>query len=148
MVSRLWTRISDSDCMKSRLKNDIKFRRISSGSVEPVFVSKTRVPEQPSSASSSYPYPARDTWNGRRSFFKCRCTKYGNKRVSGVWSGRCWFLLGKWTAGCRRCFETPHWYSLFINRGWLLGDGRFSRKPNSPPRRGKQGELSPNNTSL
>ena len=42
----------------------------------------TTVPKQPSSASSSYPQPARNTWNEGQSTFKWKCTRYGRK-VSG-----------------------------------------------------------------
>ena len=95
MVSRLWTRFSDSDCKGPRTGNDNKFPRKSSRSLELVVVSKTTVLEQPSRASSSYPLPTRNTWNEGRSTFKWKCTrKNGHKRVSGVcWSGGCWILL-------------------------------------------------------
>ena len=79
------------------------------------------------------PKPARNTWTEERNTFKCKCTRrFGHKRVSGVcWSGRCWILLGKWSARCLCFFETGHWYSFLINSVWWLRDGRFSRKPHS-----------------
>ena len=77
MVFGLWTRFSDSDCKRSRPRNDNKLLRNSSGSLELVVVSKTTVLEQPSSASSSYPQPARNTWNEGRSTSKRRWTGYG-----------------------------------------------------------------------
>ena len=55
VVSRTWTIFSDPDCKRSRPRNDNKFPRNSSGGLELVFVSKTRVSEQPPSKSSSYP---------------------------------------------------------------------------------------------
>ena len=106
VVSGVWTRFSDSDCEKSRPINANNSRRKSSASLELVVVSKTTVLEQPFSASSSYPQPARNTWYEGRSTFKCRCTRrLGLKRVSGVCcSGRSWILLGKWSTGCGHCF--------------------------------------------
>ena len=55
MVSLHWTRLSDSDCKRSRPRKDNKSPRNSSGSLELVVVSKTTVLEQTSSASSTYP---------------------------------------------------------------------------------------------
>ena len=104
VISRLWTRFSDSDCKGSHPGNDNKFPRNSTGNFGLVFWKRT-VLEQQSSSSSSYPQPARNTWNKGRSTFKCRYTTYGDKQISCVcWSGRCWILLGKWSVGCRRCF--------------------------------------------
>ena len=106
VVSWLWSRFSDPDCKRSRPGNDKKFPRNSSDRSEFVVVSKTTVLEQSSSASSSYPQTARNPWIEGWSSFKRRCTRrLGHKRVSGVcWSGRCWILLGKWSAACGRCF--------------------------------------------
>ena len=87
MVSRLRTRFSYSDCRRSRPRKDNKFPRKSCGILELVFVSKTRLFEQRSSASSGYPQPARDYGDDGRSVFKFRCKRYGHKRVSGVGSG-------------------------------------------------------------
>ena len=39
-------------------------------------------------------------------------TRYGNKRVSTVWSGRCLILLAKWSADCRRCLYSRHRHIL------------------------------------
>ena len=55
MVSLLWSRFSDSDCKISRPRNDNKFPKNTSGSLDLFVVSKTKVPEEPSSVNSSYP---------------------------------------------------------------------------------------------
>ena len=78
---------------------DNKLQRNFSGSLEFVAVAKTRHFEQPSSARSTYPRPRRDNADERPSAFKCRCKRYGHKRVSGVWSGQFSNLLGKWSVG-------------------------------------------------
>ena len=148
MVSRLWTRFRNSNCKRSHPRKGNKFPRNSFGSLELVVVSIKTVLEQPSSTSSSYPQPARKTWIEGRSTFKCTCTRYGHKRVSGVcWSGWCWILKKNWSAGCRGCFRTGNWYSFFTISVWRLGDGRFSRKPHSARRRERPRELSSNNNN-
>ena len=60
VVSWPLTRFSSSDSLKSRAraKNDGNFPKTSSASLELVFVSKTRIFEQPFSVSFNYPQPA------------------------------------------------------------------------------------------
>ena len=103
VVSPLWTRFNYSDCKISRPRNDNKFPTKASGSMELVVVSTTRLFDQPSSERSSYPQPARNDGDSGWSTFKYGRTRHRHLRVSSVWSGRCWVLLGNWSAGCRRC---------------------------------------------
>ena len=101
----------DSDTLiakRSRPGKDNRFSRNSSGSLELVVVSKTRLFEKSSSASYNYSQPGRNYADEGRSALKCRRTRFGHKRVSSVWSGWCWSLLGKWSAGYRRCLQTRH----------------------------------------
>ena len=95
VVSRLWARFRYSDCQRSGPRNNNQFSRNSSGSLELVAISKTRLSQQPSSASSNYPQPGRDYGDDGRSAPKCRCARYGHKRALGVRSGRFWILLGE-----------------------------------------------------
>ena len=122
--------------------------RNSFGSLELVVVSKTRLLN-----NHLVRVPVTPKQQGTHKLMdellsSCRCTGYGHKRVSGVWSGLLWTLLGKWSTGCRRCFFIRHWCALFANSFWRLGDGTFSRKPQSARQIGGQRELSSNNTSF
>ena len=147
VVSRLWTRFNYSDWQRSRPRIKNKFSSNFFGSLEVFAVSKKRFFEQSSIASSNYPRPVTDYGDGRRSALKCRCTRYGHKRVSGAWSGRFWILLGKRSVGCRRCLLTRHWYP-FSPTAFDDLEMRFSRKPHSARRKRGQEELSSNDTNL
>ena len=139
VVSWLWTWFSYTDCKRSRPRNDKK----SSRSLELDFVSKKRLFEQPSSASSNFPKKEGTVEMKDRSAFKCRCTWYGYKQVSGVWSGRYWILPGKWSVGWRCCPWTKSWYPFFPTALAGLEMGGLAENPillneeedneNSPP---------------
>ena len=60
-VLMIWTRFSDSDCKRSRPRNDNEFPKNFPGSLELVVVSKTTLLEQSSSAISSYRQPTGNT---------------------------------------------------------------------------------------
>ena len=84
VISRLWAKFSYSDCKWSRLRNDNKFPRNSSGGLELVVVSQTRLSQQSSNASSKYSEQGKNYGDEGRSALRCRRTRYGHKRVSSV----------------------------------------------------------------
>ena len=138
--------------MISRPAKDHNFpTRKSSGSLEVVVVSKTRLCEQSSSTSSNYSQPGRYYGCDGRSALKSRRARSGHKRLSNVWSGWLWILVGKWSAECRRCHQTRRRYTLFSFNFQRFWDGLNCWKPESDWRRARQGELSSstsNNSSL
>ena len=105
----LWSRSCYSDCDRSRPGNENMFLRISYASLHLVVISKTRLFEPPVSASSKY-QPAKNFGDAGWSIFNCRRKRHGQKRVSGVWSGRYlntreYRLTSDWLEkkGCRCC---------------------------------------------
>ena len=111
VFSRIWTSFIYSDSEVFCLRNENKFQKNSSGSLELVVDSKTRLFEYSASASSNLPQPCCDYGEERRSAFKWRRRRYGHKRVSSVWSGRCWIMLGigqlDVDAAFRRSIDAP-----------------------------------------
>ena len=131
---------------------DNKFPRNSSGSMELVVVSKTRIFEQPSCVNSNYRQPRKDNGDAGTCTFDCRRTRYGYKRVSGVWSGGYRVSLGESCLENKCSLPPRHRYCLFPLNFQRFWDGFKSWKCDSDWRRARQGELSSssswNNSSL
>ena len=82
---------------------------------------------------------------------KSRRTRYGHNRVSCVWSGRSWILLGKRSAGCRCCLQITHQYTFFPFNFQSSGVGFNGWKPDCDWQRARQrkrSSSSTNNSSL
>ena len=143
MVSRLWTRNSYSDCQRFRSRKINKPSKTSFGSLDLVAISNTRLSEETSGSCSNYCQPGRH-YGDRDEELSC----LGAQDMDG--SGCQLSDLDGFEFFCENDqFDVFRlgFHTAFLGV-WLLGDGRFSRKSHSPPRKREQGELFSNNTSL
>ena len=147
MVSRLWTRFSYSDCKRSGPRNDNKFSRKSSGSLEFV-VSNTRIFELPSSASSNYPNQegTMATMDEVLSIIGAQDLDTSEYQVSDLDDIEFYWETEQLDvdAVCRPGMVPPSPQQRLTIKRWEV-----QQKTDSARRRGRQGELSSsNNTSL
>ena len=76
--SRFWSRLCYYCSKWSRPKYNNQLTRETPSSLAIALISKTRLFEQSSSASSSYSQPRRNNWNERRSTLQCRGSRLGH----------------------------------------------------------------------
>ena len=146
--SRFWFRLCYYCSKWYRPKLNNQLTRNTPSSLALAVVSKTKLFEQSSSASSNYFQPTRNIWNERRSTLHCGGSRLGHQWLSSVRSRGYRFQLGKFTVGHGRSVQTRHRHPLFSNNIWRFIDGRcISWKPHCVGWRGWQGKCSSSNNT-
>ena len=112
VVFRFCSSFSYSDCNRYRPGTENKFRKQTSASLELDIVSKTTQYEQ--LLTRIFINPNHQGTHMRIETNHCQAQVHTtwHKRVSGVWSGWYWILLGKWSLGSKRRPQARKWYPL------------------------------------